>query len=176
MEQVILVDENDCQVGVMEKLAAHQNGGFLHRAISVFVFNSNGEMLLQQRNPKKYHSGGLWTNTCCSHPRPGEETQNAATRRLQEEMGFYTKLFPAFTFTYKAEFDNGLTEFELDYVFIGNYDGEVKPNTNEVSDYKYVAYNKISDSVSTNPDQFTEWFKIALPKVKAYMQEKNITD
>src|SRR5215468_430433 len=116
MEQVILVNELDEEIGTMEKLSAHEQG-VLHRAISVFIFNEKGEMLLQQRASRKYHSGGLWTNACCSHPHPGEATHAAALRRLKEEMGFETSLKKAFDFVYKTSFDNGLTEHEFDHVF-----------------------------------------------------------
>ena len=127
MEQVILVNEQDEQTGVMEKMEAHQKA-LLHRAFSVFIFNDKGELLLQQRASDKYHSGGLWTNTCCSHPNPDEETITAAQRRLKEEMGFTTKLSKAFDFIYKSEFSNGLTEHEFDHVFTGYYNGEIHPD------------------------------------------------
>ena len=133
---VILVNEQDRQTGTMEKMEVHQKA-ILHRAFSVFIFNDKGEMLLQKRAVKKYHSGGLWTNTCCSHPQPGEDTLEAAGKRLQEEMGFNTTLNKAFTFIYKAELDNGLTEHEFDHVFIGNFNGEVQPDPEEVEDYCY---------------------------------------
>ena len=136
MIEVILVDENDVQTGTMEKMEAHRQG-LLHRAFSIFIFNSNGEFLLQQRAPGKYHNGNLWTNTCCSHPLPGENILEAANRRLSEEMGFTTKLSPAFTFIYNAKFDNGLTEHEFDHVFTGIYDGEIKIDAAEVNDYCY---------------------------------------
>src|SRR5580658_4397934 len=133
-EEVVLVDESDQPVGVMEKMEAHRRG-LLHRAFSVFIFNSRGEMLLQQRAPEKYHSAGLWTNACCSHPRPGEDTREGAVRRLKEELGFTTHLEKLFEFTYRSEFDNGLTEFEFDHVFIGVYDQEISPDKKEASDY-----------------------------------------
>ena len=124
LEEVVLVNEKDEAIGTMEKMAAHEKA-LLHRAFSVFVFNKNGDLLMQQRAHSKYHSGGLWTNTCCSHPRPGEHVADAANRRLQEEMGFTTSLNKAFDFTYKAAFDNGLTEHEFDHVFIGIYEGPI---------------------------------------------------
>lgn len=176
MEQVILVDEQDNPVGEMGKLAAHQNGGKLHRAFSVFVFDKNGRLLLQQRNPQKYHSGGLWTNTCCSHPAPGEETIAAASRRLQQEMGFTTPLFNAFEFLYKADFSNGLTEWEYDHVIIGHHDGPVQPNPVEVSNYCYQSLEEIKNGMQLKPGNYTEWFKIAIPKLEAYFKEKDITD
>ncbi len=124
LTEVILVNEADEPIGTMEKMEAHVKG-LLHRAFSIFIFNSRGEMLLQQRAGGKYHNGGLWTNTCCSHPIPGEKVLSAAKRRLSEEMGFVTELSPAFNFTYKATFDNGLTEYEYDHVLTGVYDGDV---------------------------------------------------
>ena len=164
---MILVDENDVQTGTMEKMEAHKKG-LLHRAFSIFIFNSNGELLLQQRAPGKYHNGGLWTNTCCSHPLPGESILNAAYRRLSEEMGFTTKLSPLFNFIYKATFDNGLTEHEFDHVFTGIYDGDIKVDTTEVSDYCYKNLKDIDDSLQTHPQKYTEWFKIALSQIKMF--------
>lgn len=172
MEQVILVDENDQQIGFMEKMAAHEQA-VLHRAFSVFIFNGNGAMLLQQRAIHKYHSGGLWTNACCSHPKPNETVANAATRRLQEEMGFVTSVHPAFQFLYKANFENGLTEHEYDHVFIGTYNGAINLNTEEVENYCFKTINEIEGDISTNPTTYTAWFKIALPKVKAWLQQNN---
>jgi isopentenyl-diphosphate delta-isomerase len=162
---VILVDKNDVQTGTMEKMEAHKQG-LLHRAFSIFIFNTNGEFLLQQRALNKYHNGGLWTNTCCSHPLPGENVLNAAHRRLSEEMGFTTKLIPAFNFIYNATFDNGLAEYEFDHVFTGIYDGEINVDKTEVSDYCYKKLKDIDDSLQTHPQKYTEWFKIALPQIK----------
>lgn len=162
---MILVDENDVQTGTMEKLEAHQKG-LLHRAFSIFIFNNKGEFLLQQRAVGKYHNGGLWTNTCCSHPLPGEAVANAASRRLFEEMGFSSSITPAFTFTYKATFPNGLTEYEFDHVFTGVYNGDVRADNNEVSDYCFKNISDIEASIETHPHKYTEWFKIALPQVK----------
>lgn len=172
MEHVILVDENDQQIGLMEKMAAHQQA-LLHRAFSVFIFNSEGKMLLQQRAISKYHSGGLWTNACCSHPRDGETVVAAATRRLQEEMGFNTALQPAFQFTYKASFDNGLTEYEYDHVLTGIYDGEINVNPDEVENYGYGFVEDIEMDIQQNPAVYTEWFKIAFPKLKNWIQQNN---
>lgn len=171
METVILVDELDAQIGLMEKMEAHEKA-LLHRAFSVFVFNKKGQILLQQRSLRKYHSGGLWTNTCCSHPRPNEDTLAAAHRRLKEEMGFDTDLSKAFDFTYKAEFNNGLTEHEFDHVFIGTYDGLVEPNFSEVESYAYRPISLVVDSMQKNPDFFTEWFHIAFPKVVNWLQDQ----
>jgi isopentenyl-diphosphate delta-isomerase len=165
LTEVILIDENDVQTGTMEKMEVHQKG-LLHRAFSIFIFNNKGEFLLQQRAAGKYHNGGLWTNTCCSHPLPGEEISNAASRRLFEEMGFSTSITPAFTFMYKASFPNGLTEHEFDHVFTGIYDGEVKADKSEVSDYCFKNINDIEASLQTHPQKYTEWFKIALPQIK----------
>jgi isopentenyl-diphosphate Delta-isomerase len=166
---VILVDEQDNPVGTMEKMEVHEKA-LLHRAFSVFIFNGKGEMLLQKRAVGKYHSGGLWTNACCSHPAPGEETKAAAEKRLQEEMGFITHISKAFSFIYKAPFDNGLTEHEYDHVFTGIYDGDIKPDPSEVSDFCFKTLNDIKHSLETHPGNFTEWFKIALPRLEEYLQ------
>lgn len=165
---VILVDESDTPVGTMEKMEVHQKA-LLHRAFSVFIFNQNGEMLLQQRAAGKYHSAGLWTNACCSHPAPGSDTKTAASKRLQEELGFTTPLKESFNFIYNAPFDNGLTEHEFDHVFIGTYDGEILPNPAEVSAYAYLPVSEIQDAILTQPDKYTVWFKIAFPRVIEYL-------
>ena len=170
MEQVILVDEYDVSSGVMEKMEAHEKA-FLHRAVSVFIFNAKGEMLLQQRSLHKYHSGGLWTNSCCSHPRPGEDTLSAATRRLQEEMGFTVPLSKVFDFVYHAKFENGLSEYEFDHVFVGIYEGEIVPNPMEVNCYHYLSLNEIEAQLQNQPTLFTAWFHIAFPKVKKWYYE-----
>jgi len=173
MEQVILVDEQDVELGVMEKMEAHEKA-LLHRAFSVFIFNDHDELLLQQRAISKYHSGGLWTNTCCSHPRPGEAVANAASRRLKEEMGFETSLSKAFDFTYKAPFSNGLTEHEFDHVFIGTYNGTITPNADEVKSYAYYSLTAVDEMLQKNPDDFTVWFHIAFPKVRDwYLKQQN---
>ena len=166
---VILVDEHDVQTGTMEKMEVHQKA-LLHRAFSIFIFNEKGEMLLHKRAKKKYHSGGLWTNACCSHPQPGEETLAAAQMRLQQEMGFNTELKKAFDFIYKVSFDNGLTEHEFDHVFIGTYDGDIVPNTEEVSDYCFKPVAEIKNLIQSHPQKYTEWFKIAFPKMEAYLE------
>lgn len=165
---VILVDENDIATGAMEKMEVHRKA-LLHRAFSVFIFNDKGEMLLQKRADKKYHSAGLWTNACCSHPKPGEDIIEAAAKRLQEEMGFKTTLNKAFTFIYKAPFENGLTEHEYDHVFTGTYNGSIEPDPDEVSDYCFQSNNEISDSLQSHPNHFTAWFKIAFPKLMDYL-------
>lgn len=163
-ENVILVDQRDNEIGVEEKMQAHKEGK-LHRAFSVFIFNSKGEMLLQQRAHNKYHSGGLWTNTCCSHPRQGESVDEAAHRRLEEEMGFDCDLNHAFHFIYNARLDNELTENELDHVFIGYYDGVVNPDKNEVESFKWMNLEKLTEDMDKNPQNYTVWFKIAINKV-----------
>jgi isopentenyl-diphosphate delta-isomerase len=163
-EEVILVDKDDNPVGAMEKMEAHRKA-LLHRAFSVFIFNEKGEMLLQQRALQKYHSAGLWTNACCSHPRPGEDTQAAALRRLQEEMGFTTILEKLFDFTYRAEFENGLTEFEFDHVFTGSYNGDIHPNPAEVSDHCFKTLNEIRADLAAHPQRYTPWFHLAFPAV-----------
>ncbi|MBA2249337.1 MAG: isopentenyl-diphosphate Delta-isomerase [Chitinophagaceae bacterium] len=171
MADVILVDENDTPAGTMEKMEAHQKG-VLHRALSIFIFNSKGEMLLHQRALDKYHSGGLWTNTCCSHPLPGEENKSAAIRRLKEEMGFETAINEVFTFIYKTSVGNGLTEHEFDHVFTGVYDGEIKADKNEVMDFSYRTMAAIETLLQTQPTSFTEWFRIAFPKIKEQVSNK----
>jgi len=158
-EQVLLVDDKDNPIGVMEKMEAHRKGA-LHRAFSIFIFNSTGELLLQQRASDKYHSGGKWTNTCCSHPRPGEETLDAATRRLQEEMGMSCDLTYGFQFYYKAEFDNGLIEHEIDHVFFGLSDSIPVLNPSEVQNYQYKSLIDLKKDIQESPEKFTPWFKI----------------
>jgi isopentenyl-diphosphate Delta-isomerase len=165
---VILVDETDRQIGTMEKIEVHQKA-LLHRAFSVFIFNDKGEMLLQKRAVEKYHSGGLWTNACCSHPQPATETLQSAGKRLYEEMGFTTSLKKAFDFIYKAPFDNGLTEYEFDHVFVGMYNGEIKPNPGEVADFCFKPVPDIKNELLSHADKYTVWFKIAFPKVEAYI-------
>ena len=164
-ERVILVNEKDEAIGTMEKMDAHEKA-VLHRAFSVFVFDTHGRMLLQRRAMSKYHSGGLWTNTCCSHPREGETTEEAAHRRLQEEMGFDCPLDDRFHFIYKAELDQGLTEHELDHVFTGVHEGEIHLNSVEVMEYRYISWADLEAELADDPSSFTEWFKIALPEVK----------
>lgn len=152
----------------MEKLQVHKVG-LLHRAFSVFIFNAEGEMLLQKRAATKYHSPGLWTNACCSHPQPQETTALAASRRLKEELGFTTKLLPAFNFIYKTVFENGLTEHEYDHVFTGLYNGPVKSNAEEVDSWKYFKTSEIKKWMNEHPGQFTSWFIIAFPKLEDYL-------
>lgn len=166
MVDVILVDEEDNQIGLCEKLEAHEKA-LLHRAFSIFIFNTQNELLLQKRADDKYHSGGLWTNTCCSHPLPNEDTRVAAHRRLQEEMGFDTELSKIFTTTYKAKLDKGLTEHEFLHVFLGRYDQEPTPNPEEVGDYKWITLKDLKSDVEKNPQNYTYWFKKILPEVYA---------
>ena len=170
-DQLILVDEQDNPIGTCEKMEAHRKG-LLHRAFSVFIFDAQGRMLLQQRALSKYHSGGLWTNACCSHPFPGEDNLTAATRRLQEELGFTTSLRKAFDFYYRAAFDNGLTEHEFDHVFVGQYEGALEVNPQEVMDYCFLSLEEIQNQLETRPDRYTEWFKIAFPRLRLWKQEQ----
>jgi len=158
-EQVILVDADDHEIGVMGKMQTHVEG-LLHRAFSVIIFNSKGEMLLQKRSLLKYHSAGLWTNACCSHPRKGEETLAAANRRLMEEMGIACALKPLFSFTYKAHFNNGLIEHEYDHVFVGITDDKPILNALEVASYEYVTKEQLLLGIQDNPNAYTPWFKI----------------
>lgn len=163
-EFVILVDEKDNELGTMEKMEAHEKG-LLHRAFSVFVFDKDGNFLIHQRAKEKYHSGGLWTNACCSHPRHGETTKDAAKRRLQEEMGFVCDVEKKFSFVYKRSLDKGLIEHEFDHVFFGVYDGKINFNTDEVMDYKFMPLEDLKKDLETNPNDYTEWFKICFEEV-----------
>ena len=162
-ENVILVDKNDTQIGLMSKLDAHKKG-ILHRAFSVFVLNNNNEIMLQKRAYNKYHSAGLWTNTCCSHQREGENSIEAGKRRLLEEMGFETELKIITSFIYKVEFENGLTEHELDYLLIGKYLKRPVINKQEVADWKWMKVELIADDIKLNPNNYTSWFKIIFDK------------
>jgi len=160
--QVILVDKEDNPIGLMPKIEAHQKG-LLHRAFSILVFNSEGEMLLQKRSAKKYHTPGLWTNTCCSHQVEGEDIQIGLSRRLKEEMGLDIPYFKkAFHFIYRSDFDNGLTEYELDHVYYAHSDVKPDPNPEEVGDWKYVRLAEVQSSVAKTPHLYTPWFKILL--------------
>ncbi len=165
-ELVVLVDENDTQIGTMEKLLAHTSGK-LHRAISVFIFNTKGDMLLQQRADGKYHSANLWSNACCSHPRPDEPVPDAAARRLYEEMGMVCELKENFSFIYKAAFANGLTEYEFDHVFTGVSDEIPKPNIEEVGAWAYLSKSDLTNDIHHHPGKYTEWFKICVAKYQA---------
>lgn len=165
MEYVILVDEDDNEIGTMEKMQAHEKAE-LHRAFSVFIYNNEKQIMLQRRSLEKYHSGGLWTNTCCSHPRKGELTEDAAHRRLNEEMGFDCEIREVFDFVYKAKLDKGLTEFELDHVFIGQYSGSVNLNKDEAMEYKWIAYDDLIVDISNSSQKYTEWFKIIMENLE----------
>lgn len=163
-ETVVLVDEQDRALGSMEKLRAHEEGR-LHRALSVFLFNDTDQMLLQRRALDKYHSGGLWTNTCCSHPRPGEEPFEASTRRLREEMGVESDLVKIFDFVYWARLDHNLIEHELDHVFIGFFNGEPVANPSEAMDWKWADEDMIEADVAQHPEKYTVWFRMIFKKV-----------
>ena len=168
-EFVVLVDQDDQKLGLMEKQQAHVVG-LLHRAFSVFVFNSNGELMIQQRAASKYHSPTLWTNTCCSHPRDNETYDQAAHRRLQEEMGFDCDLEFKFSFIYKAHLDNNLTEHELDHVFIGTFDEEPQLNPDEVMAYRWVDLMDLKKDIEKNPQNYTAWFKIIFENYVSYIE------
>lgn len=168
-EQVILVNENDEQIGLMPKLEAHEKA-VLHRAFSVFILNDKKEVMLQQRAHQKYHSPLLWTNTCCSHQRNGETNIQAGTRRLREEMGIETELKELFHFTYKAPFDNGLTEHELDHVMIGFYNGKPVINPEEVEDWKWMSIEAIKIDMQNHPDIYTVWFKIIFDEFYHFLE------
>jgi isopentenyl-diphosphate delta-isomerase len=161
MEHVVLVDEQDQPLGTMEKMEAHEKG-ILHRAFSVLLFNSRGELLLQKRALSKYHSGGLWTNTCCSHPLPGESITQAAQRKLLQEMGIAAEPKIAFSFIYQATFDNGLHEHELDYVLFGLFEGEPQLNPEEADAWKWMRIDALVADIEQFPQQYTAWFKILL--------------
>lgn len=167
---VILVDPTDKETGVMEKMEAHRRA-LLHRAISVFIFNTKGEWLLQRRALDKYHSGGLWTNTCCSHPYPGETNLDASNRRLAEEMGMEARLKKLFSFIYKEKLDHDLTEHELDHVFYGISDEVPKINTGEVMDWKYVNYFNLYRDIQSNPENYTVWFRKIVERVHQYVSK-----
>lgn len=170
-EFVILVDTNDRETGKMEKMQAHIEAK-LHRAFSVFVFNSKGELMLQQRALSKYHTPGLWTNTCCSHPRPGEQTIDAAHRRLVEEMGFDCEIEEVFSFLYKAPFDNNLTEHEIDHVFVGSSDAVPEINPEEVESYRFATMDSIREEMKLTPGKFTPWFRIAFERVDEFYKSR----
>ncbi|MDD3072683.1 MAG: isopentenyl-diphosphate Delta-isomerase [Candidatus Pacebacteria bacterium] len=158
--KIILVDEKDNQIGVGYKNKVHKEGK-LHRAFSIFIFNSKGELLLQKRNKEKYHSGGLWTNTCCSHPLPNESVKEASKRRLKEEMGIICDLEEIHSFVYKKKFDNGLTEYEYDHVLIGKSDADPKINEKEAEDWKWVNVNSLKKDLENNPEKYTYWLRMS---------------
>ncbi len=170
-EEVILVTPEDQVIGTMPKMEAHEKA-VLHRAFSVFVLNGRGQTMLQQRASHKYHSPLLWTNTCCSHQRLGETNIEAGKRRLREEMGFETELQELFSFIYKAPFDNGLTEHELDHVLLGYYSGDPEINPEEVADWKWMGLEDIHEDMAENPDRYTAWFRIIFDRFYQHIQKK----
>lgn len=171
-EQVILVNEHDVQIGLMPKMEAHEKA-VLHRAFSVFVFNAKNELMLQQRAAHKYHSPLLWTNTCCSHQRNGESNIEAGTRRLKEEMGFVTPLKETTSFIYKASFDNGLTEHELDHIMVGYFENLPIINPDEVESWKWMPLEAVKADVDIRPELYTEWFKIIFKKFYEHINTRN---
>lgn len=170
-QEVILVTEDDAPIGTMEKMQAHHLG-VLHRAFSVFIFDKKGRMLLQRRAMEKYHGAGLWSNACCSHPYPEEQTEDAAHRRIQEEMGFSTELEKIFAFTYRTNVENNLIEHEYDHVFAGEYNGEISINKEEVLDYCYKYMNDIKSALKEQPGKFTTWFFLAFPRIEAWWEQQ----
>lgn len=171
-EEVILVDAHDQELGLMEKMEAHRQG-LLHRAFSVFVLNSKGELMIQQRAAEKYHSGTLWTNTCCSHPRKGETAEEAAHRRLQEEMGFDCPIQKVLEFTYRAELDKGMIEHEYDHLFIGEYEGEPQLNPDEAMAWKWMRIEDLSADIQDHPERYTAWFKIIWKQFEAFVNSQS---
>lgn len=170
-EQVILVDSSNKEIGVAEKIKTHREGK-LHRAFSIFVFNSEGQLLLQKRAQSKYHSGGLWSNTCCSHPRPEEPTAHAAHRRLKEEMGFDCELKEIFSFTYKVTFDNDLTEHEYDHVFLGTFAGDPTPCPEDVDEWKWIDLGELQEDVREHPERYTYWLQISLDEIVWHVEQE----
>lgn len=171
IEKVVLVDTQDNPIGEMEKMEAHEKA-LLHRAFSVFIFNDNNELMLQQRGFSKYHSPGLWTNTCCSHPRMNENMEEAGRRRLIEEMGFDTEIIKIFDFIYKAQMNDGLTEHELDHVLFGRFNGEPVINPEEVAMWKWADMVEIEKDIAQKPEKYTVWFKIAFDRVNTFLKSK----
>ena len=169
VSEVILVDENDKHIGTEEKLKAHQSGK-LHRAFSVFIFNSKKELLLQKRSLSKYHSPGLWTNTCCSHPRPKMDLKKEASDRLEKEMGIKGDIEEIFSFIYRAEFENGLVEHEYDHVFIGYSDAAPKPLNSEVSEYKWISLSNLKKNITNSPKKYSYWLRACIDKVAGYVR------
>lgn len=166
-QEVVLITPDDRAIGVMEKMEAHRKG-VLHRAFSIFIFDRRGRMLLQQRAPQKYHGAYLWTNACCSHPMWNEPVEEAAQRRLMEELGFQTTLKKIFVFTYKATVENNLIEHEYDHVFAGEYEGPINMNQEEVCNYEYHDLQTLKKQLGEEPERFTSWFKIAFPQIEAW--------
>jgi isopentenyl-diphosphate delta-isomerase len=172
-DDVIIVNEQDEWLGTMKKLQAH-TAGVLHRAVSVFVLNDKNELLLQQRAQDKYHSGGLWSNTCCSHPMPDESTLTAAHRRLQEEMGFDCPLEAGFNLRYKADVGTGLTENEYDHIYTGYYNGSINMNPEEVKAYKYMSIDTLEKDMKAAPALYTPWLHLALPEFITYLAKQKM--
>ena len=172
-EEVILVNENDEVIGVEEKLKTHLLGA-LHRAFSIFIFNSSGQLLLQKRAGAKYHSKGLWSNTCCGHPRLGESTKEASRRRLYEEMGFNCEMKEIFEFIYQAKLDGGLFEHEYDHVLVGKFDGNPNPSRDEVEDWKWMDLTTLNLEMQKNPDDFTYWFRVSLEPLCRHIKLPNM--
>ncbi len=170
IEKVVLVDEKDTVIGEMEKMEAHEKA-VLHRAFSVFVFNNNNELMLQQRALSKYHSPGLWTNTCCSHPRIDEATLDAGHRRLMDEMGFDCEIEKIFDFIYKAKLDKGLTEHEFDHVLFGRYENDPQINPGEVESWKWMKMDAIAGDMESHPEKYTVWFRIAFDRVLEFLNK-----
>lgn len=168
MEEVILVNERDEPVGTMEKIRAHREG-LLHRAFSIIVLDDKGRILIQRRADEKYHSPGKWSNTCCSHPRPGELINRALSRKLQQEMGFECELVKIFEFIYRAELERGMIEHEYDHVYLGRYNGEVQPNSREVSEYRYLTIEELNEEIRHSPENYTPWFREIVPRLPRYI-------
>ncbi len=160
---VVLVDPEDKEIGVAEKMDAHEGGGQRHRAFSLFILNSSGELLLQRRAQAKYHGGGLWANSCCGHPSPGADLAESAKQRLDEELGFSTSVHHLGTVLYRVPFDNGMTEWELDHLFVGNYDDDVIPNPDEVGEWKWVDVNWLVKDLEERPDSYVPWLPEIFP-------------
>ncbi len=175
MEEVILVDSEDNQIGTMEKLKAHQNGGVWHRALSIFVFNDKNQTMLQRRALSKYHTPGCWSNTCCSHQRVNETTLDAAHRRLKEEMGFDCELYEVFNFPYQADVGKGLKENEYDHIVFGNYNGVPKLNSEEVYEWKWISIPELKNEIKKSPESFTPWLKLMINEVAKNLDKINPT-
>jgi len=164
-QEVVLIDKYNKKIGVEEKIKAHKEGK-LHRAFSIFIFNSQDKLLIQQRAKNKYHSGGLWSNTVCGHPKPNERTLQAAHRRLKEEMGFDCKLKKLFCFIYNIKLPNDLIENEYDCVFVGQFNRTPKPNPKEVANYKWISLTNLKKEIANNPNKYTAWLKIIIKNKK----------
>lgn len=169
-DTLILVDVFDNEIGTASKEEAHRKG-YLHRAFSLFIVHDN-QMLIQRRNYRKYHSGGLWTNACCSHPRHGELMNNAVNRRVQEELGVTVNFERVFSFVYRHNFDNGITEYEYDHVFVSDYSGNIEPDAEEIEEYRWIDLNDLANDLLNAPDNYTVWFQIAAPKVLELVMRK----